>query len=173
MHRYHWLETLHATHYATLLRLAQNRLRSLTGSTSEAEDVVQDVFLLAAEKDISKLENPLRWLIKATINMCLKRMDRVIREAEKEQRVTQIKTDGNTESSVPIATFKDDDTQALEILLALEQTLSKDDWKLLQMYCLQSIPVEEISQQLGLSVNVLRVRIFRIRKNLDKNFRNL
>ena len=49
MNRYHWLEELHSAHYATLLRLAQNRLRSLIGSTAEAEDVVQDVFLLAAE----------------------------------------------------------------------------------------------------------------------------
>lgn len=71
MDKYHWLEELHSAHYATLLRLAQNRLRSLIGSIAEAEDVVQDVFLLAAEKDIRELDKPLAWLMKATSNLCM------------------------------------------------------------------------------------------------------
>ena len=69
MHRYDWLEDLHAAHYATLLRLAQNRLRHLTGNIDDAEDVVQDAFLLAAEKDIRRLDNPLAWLMKTTSNL--------------------------------------------------------------------------------------------------------
>ena len=83
MYTYQWLEELHSAHYATLLRLARNRLYSATGSTSEAEDVVQDVFLLAAEKDIRDVPNPLGWLMKTTAILC---KNELIESSEKVKR---------------------------------------------------------------------------------------
>lgn len=168
MRRYHWLEELHNAHYGTLLRLAQNRLRAGVGSTSEAEDVVQDVFLLAAEKDIRDLNNPLPWLMKATVNMCLKRYQRKKQNAEKEQRFIRRKLENSIDRSVYAVEREDSKAASVELLMTIEQLLSPEEWDILRQYCLQGIPIEEISAQRGIPSNTLRVRICRIRKKLAK-----
>lgn len=171
--RYPWLEKLHAAHYVTLLRLAQNRLFAMTGSSSEAEDVVQDVFVLAAEKDIQHLENPLRWLMKATVNLCHERTRRAYHETEKGQRLVRAKLDHSADRSVLSFERQESETEALELLLALEQTLSPEDWNILRLYCLEKVPIDELSAKLNLPINTLRVRICRIRKKYQKIFPDL
>lgn len=168
MNKYYLLEELHAAHYPTLLRLAQNRLRSLTGSIAEAEDVVQDVFLLAAEKDIQHLKNPLAWLMKATSNLCKQRMDRVRREAGKEQRFIQQKMDNSADRSVYAVEREESETDALLWLLLLEQSLSPEEWEIMRKYCLEGIPLDNLAAELGVPPNRLKVRIHRIRKKLEK-----
>ena len=165
---YQWLEELHRAHYATLLRLARNRLRTMTGSISEAEDVVQDVFLLAAEKNIQQLDNPLGWLIKATNNMCMKRMDRHKRERGKEQRFIQSKMDSHAERSVYAVEREESETDALLWLLFLQQTLSEDEWLMMRKYCLEGIPLADLAAEMDIPITRLKVRICRIRKKLDK-----
>ena len=168
MHRYHWLEELHAAHYATLLQLAQNRLRRLTGNIDEAEDVVQDAFLLAAEKDIRHLENPLAWLMKATSNLCMQRMDRAKRDTGKEQRFIQNKLDNSADRSVYAVERQESETDILLWLLLLEQSLSPDEWELMRKYCLEGIPLNKLAAELGVPSNRLKVKIHRIRKKLEK-----
>lgn len=168
MHGHHWLEKLHTAHHGTLLRLAQNRLRAMTGSTSEAEDVVQDVFLLAAEKDIRGLENPLPWMMKATVLMCKKRLDRNKRDVEKEKRVIKRTLDFSADRSVYAVEREESQAATVELMLTIEQILSPEEWAILREYCLIGIPIEEISARRGIPVNTLRVRICRIRKKLAK-----
>lgn len=173
MRRYPWLETLHAAHYVTLLRLAQNRLYAMTGSSSEAEDVVQDVFVLAAEKNIQRLENPLRWLMKATVNLCYERTRRTLRETEKGQRIVRAKLDNSVDRSVSAFERQESETAALELLITLEQTLSAEDWELLRLYCLEKVPIEELSANLKIPISTLRVRICRIRQKYGKIYPNM
>ena len=168
MHRYHWLEELHAAHYATLLRLAQNQLRRLTGNIDEAEDVVQDVFMLAAKQDIRQLENPLSWLMKTTSNICMQRLDRVKRDATLEQRFIQNKLDNSAERSVYAVERAESETDALLWLLLLEQTLSPDEWELLRKYSLEGVPIEELATEMNVSVDRLYVRIHRTRTKIKK-----
>lgn len=168
MHQYHWLEELHAAHYATLLRLAQNRLRRLTGNIDEAEDVAQEAFLLAAEKDIRYLENPLAWLMKTTSNLCMQRMDRVKRDAEKAQRFIQHKLDNSADRSVYAVERQESETDILLWMLMLEQSLSPIEWELLRKYCLEGTPIESLAAELGVHANCLKVKIHRIRKKLEK-----
>ncbi len=168
MHSYQWLEELHAAHYATLLRLAQNRLRRLTGNIDEAEDVVQDAFLLAAEKDIRHLENPLAWLMKTTSNLCLQRMDRAKRDTGKAQRFIQQKLDNSADRSVYAVERQESETDILLWLLLLEQSLSPDEWELMRKYCLEGIPLDKLATELGVPANRLKVKIHRIRKKLEK-----
>lgn len=168
MDKYHWLEELHSAHYATLLRLAQNRLRRLTGSISEAEDVVQDAFLLAAEKDIQHLEKPLAWLVKATSNLCMQRMDRVKRDAGKAQRFIQQKMDNSADRSVYAVEREESETDALLWLLLLEQSLSQEDWQIMRKYCIEGVPLDEIAAEMGVPPGRLKVKIHRIRKKLEK-----
>lgn len=164
MHGYYWLEELHRAHYAMLLRLARNRLRATTGSDSEAEDVVQDVFLLAAEKDIHNVPNPKGWLIKTTCNLCMKRVDRVVRESGKEQRLIQQKMDQSADRSVYAVERQESETDALLWMVLLEQTLSKDDWEIMRKYCLEGVPINEIAAEMNVPVNRLKVKIHRLRK---------
>ena len=164
MDRYQWLEDLHVAHYAVLLRLAQNRLRSLTGSIDEADDVVQDVFLLAAEKDIQHLEKPLAWLMKATTNLCRQRLDRIKREAGKEQRLIQQKLDNSADRSVYAVERQESETEALLWLLLLEQSLTPEEWEIMRRYCLEGVPLEILAAEIGVPPNRLKVRIHRIRK---------
>jgi len=173
VNRYHWLEELHSAHYATLLRLAQNRLRSLIGSTAEAEDVVQDVFLLAAEKDIRQLENPLAWLMKTTSNLCLQRMDRTKRESGKENRLIQQKMAGCGERTVYAVEREDSETDVLLWLLLLEQSLSPEDWEIMKKYCLKGVPLDDLAAEMGVPPNRLKVKIHRIRKKLEKISENV
>lgn len=168
MDKYHWLEELHAVHYATLLRLAQNRLWRLTGSIAEAEDVVQDVFLLAAEKDIQHLEKPLAWLMKATSNLCKQRLDRVRRDAGKEQRFIRHKMDSSADRSVYALEREESETDVLLWLLLLEQSLSPEEWEIMRRYCLEGVPLDTLAAELAVPPNRLKVRIHRIRKKLEK-----
>lgn len=167
MHQYHWLADLHTAHYATLLRLAQNRLRHLTGNMDEAEDVVQDAFLLAAEKDIRHLENPLAWLMKTTSNLCMQRMDRARRDAKKEQRFIQRKLDNSADRSAYAVERQESETDVLLWLLVLEQNLLSDEWELMRKYCLEGVPIDSLAAESGMSANRLKVRIHRIRKKLE------
>lgn len=169
MDQYRWLEELHIKHYTTLLRLAQNKLRRLTGSTAEAEDVVQDVFLLAAEKDISDVDNPLAWLIKATSNLCLQRMDRAKRDAGKEQRIIQQKMTNSIDRSIYAVERTDSETDMLLTLLMLEQSLSPDEWEIMRKHCLEGVPLKELAAELDVPITRLKVKIHRIRKKLEKN----
>ncbi len=168
VHRFHWLEELHTVHYATLLKLAQNRLRHLTGNIDEAEDVVQDAFLLAAEKDIRHLENPLAWLMKAISNLCMQRMSRIKRDKEKEKRFIQDKMDKNTDRSVYAVERQESETGALLWLMLLEQSLSPEEWELLRKHALEGIPIESLAREMNVSTNRLYVRIHRARKKLEQ-----
>ena len=173
MNSYRWLEELHAAHYPTLLRLAQNRLRRLTGSVAEAEDVVQDAFLLAAEKDIRQMEHPLKWLMKTISNLCLQRMDRAKRDAEKEQRFIQNKLDNSADRSVYAVEREESETDALLWLLMLEQSLSPDEWELLRKYSIEGIPPNELAAAYHMPPNRLKVKIHRIRKKIAKMSRDM
>lgn len=168
MHRNQWLEDLHSAHYATLLRLAQNRLRRLTGNIDEAEDVVQDAFLLAAEKDIRHLENPLAWLMKTTSNLCLQRMNRAKRDTGKEQCFIKHKLDNSADRSVYAVERQESETDTLLWLVLLEQTLSPDEWELMRKYCLEGISLDKLAAEIGVPANRLKVKIHRIRKKLEK-----
>ena len=168
MHRYHWLEDLHAAHYPTLLRLAQNRLRRLTGNIDDAEDVVQDAFLLAAEKDIRRLDNPLAWLMKTTSNLCLQRMDRAKRDTGKEQRFIQQKLDNSADRSVYAVERQESEADVLLWLLMLEQILLPEEWEIMRRYCIEDIPLDTIAAELEIPPNRLKVRIHRIRQKIKK-----
>jgi len=168
VNKYYWLEELHAAHYPTLLRLAQNRLRNMTGSTDEAEDVVQDVFLLAAEKDIRNHEKPLPWLMKTTANLCMQRLDRVKRDAGKAERVIRRKMDSSADRSVYAVERAESESDTVIWLVMLEQSLSTEEWEIMKKYCLEDIPLEKLAAELGVPPNRLKVRIHRIRKKIEK-----
>lgn len=163
-----WLEQLHVAHYPTLLRLAKNRLYHALGNTAEAEDVVQEAFMLALKKDISQHDAPLGWLLKAVENLCKRRVERTAVRQQKQQILQQEVSVRERQATSPEADFS-----AEETLAHIADAIAPEDWQLLMDYCVTKRPPEEIARELNTSVSALRVRIHRLRTQVKKNSRNM
>lgn len=173
MSDYRWLEQLHREHHAKLLRLARNQLYRSCGCANDAEDIVQEAFLLAAKKDIRHHEAPLKWLIKTTSNLCKRQRDSAHREQKKQQRIIQVKTDHSDDRSVYALERQESKIDMQETLITLEQTLTDDDWELFKDIYLQGQSYEEAAASIGISVNALRVRLHRIRVKTKEIFNGM
>ncbi len=170
MSNYRWLVQLHQEHHATLLRLAQNQLRYRVGSADDAEDIVQQVFLIAITKDISGHEEPLGWLMKTTYNLCRRRGEKANREVQKQQRVIQEKLDQSAQRSIYAVEWQESDVKVQELLMTVEQTLNCDDWRLFRDLCVKGYSREDVARERGITLNALRVRIHRMMCKLRKVF---
>lgn len=167
--REHWLERLYEENYTRVYRLAVYRLRMGSGRIEEAEDVVQEVFCRAFKSEIWKHENPSGWLVVTTNNVCyemnreakrnLKRQEK-LEEKVKAAKPSEVRT--LYDSAIP------SETEVSDIMMTLEKSLSQEDSALLKDYCIDEIPIEEISRRTGISANHIRVKIHRIRKLLLK-----
>lgn len=173
MYRYQWLEELHCKHYDTLLRLARARLRQSAASAHDAEDIVQQAFLLAAQKDIHDHEAPVRWLMKTVSNLCMSRATSAFRTKQKQQRVLRHRLDNSPVSSVYAVEMTGNEADMQELRMLIEQTLTAEEAELLQQYCLGELSIDEIAARKGVKPVALRVKICRIRKKLKKEYYGL
>lgn len=162
-----WLAQLHRENYESLLRLARHRLRQSLRDDSEADDVVQEAFTLAAAKDIRSHANPRAWLFKTVDHLCRRCVTRSIRTAQKHQRAAQRQAEATS------LTPETDRLLGLELLARMRQELTEEDWTLLRRCCLEGQSPQEVAAQMGLTVNNLRVRLHRIRKKLKKSMYDL
>lgn len=71
------LETF-TTHRKTLFGIAYRML----GSVSEAEDMVQEVWLRWQRQDLAKIETPRAWLVSTTIRLCIDQLRAARRKRE-------------------------------------------------------------------------------------------
>lgn len=167
------LESLYTQHYPLMYKLACNRLYAFTGSATDAEDVVQTVFLLAARK-WSTLENHPRqaaWLAKATTLVCRNHARSHHRHAQKARRSMQELLGHQPAAYGKLYTgAAADGIPVQDDLISLEQRLAPDEFALLKAYCLEQRPIEELMAANGLSETALRVRICRIRKKVLEIF---
>lgn len=170
MYRYQWLEELHRKHYDTLLRLARNRLRQSAASVQDAEDVVQQAFLLAAEKDISAHEAPVKWLMKTISNLCMNRSTSATRTKQKQQRLIQKTLDNSPVRSVYAVETAVSETDKQEVLMLIQQVLTQEDAELLQQYCMEDVSINELAARKGMKPVALRVYVHRLRSKLKKAY---
>lgn len=173
MYRYQWLEELNRLHYDTLMRLARARLRQSAASVHEAEDVVQQAFLLAAEKDIRDHEAPVKWLMKTVCNLCMSRAASAMQTKRKQQRLIRQRMDNRPARSVYAVEATASGMDEQEVRMLIEQTLTSDEVDLLQQYCMGELSADELAAQKGVKPVALRVQIHRIRKKLKKEYYGL
>ena len=173
MYRYQWLEDLHRMHYDTLIRLARARLRQSAASVHDAEDVVQQAFLLAAEKGIRDHEAPVKWLMKTVSNLCMNRATSALRTKQKQQRVIRQRLDNSPVRSVYAVEMTTGEMDEREMLMLIEQTLTPEEAELLMQYCTGDLSIDDLAAQKGVKPVALRVQIHRIRKKLKKEFYGL
>lgn len=161
-----WLDALYRDNFALIYRVAAAQLRWRTGSGADAEDVVQDVFLLAHRK--LRLDHPatVGWLLKATEFVCSryatvseKNSRRVRRQME---RILLESPDWLFDSAAP------EETAGADWRLTLESSLSESDLKLFQAFYLYGYTLQEISRASGRSVGSLRVQLYRLRKRIRR-----
>lgn len=155
-----WLKDLYDANYSMLYRVASNRLRLYSGNTSDVQDILQEVFLLAVKKDISTHPNPEGWLIKATVNVCKE----YVRASKRHERRANKRMQQNiTHTPPPTSNLSED---IVDVRMLIECTFSKSDQELIEQYCFLELSVEQIAQQLKISENAVRIRIHRIRNKL-------
>lgn len=158
-----WFKQLYDENAPSVYRLAARRLRDHHIYTVDADDVLQEVFLLALKQDISAHPCPAGWLIRATDLICqnLARRNRCRQKlqlaASRQSETSSI----DTPESISISVL---DSKAA--LGALETQLTPNDWTLLKTYASQEITAAALAKQQGISVNTLRVRIHRLRSKL-------
>ena len=173
MNRYQWLEKLHWMHYDTLIRLARARLRQSAASVHDAEDVVQQAFLLAAEKDIRDHEAPVKWLMKTVSNLCMNRSASEKRSVQKRQRLIQQRMDNSPVRSVYAVEMLSGATDEREMLMLIEQTLTTEEWELMRQYCLEEITIDDLAVKKGMTPVALRVKMHRLRCKLKSEYYGL
>lgn len=163
-----WLKALYDAHYPMLYRLAARQLRMGLGSAEEAADVLQEVFLLAYEKNIRNHPNPAGWLVKTTDNLCKNFIRSQYRSDEKQRQFAQEKLNASAQRSLFFVHSAMDETALSDLVMTLEQSLPPEDWRLLRVYCLEQRPVEELAAAYDMTPNALRVRIFRVKKKVEE-----
>lgn len=161
-----WLKQLYDANYDMLYRLASNRLTAGMGHSADVQDVLQEVFLLAFTKEIDRHSNPEGWLVVTTVNICKNYIRSNARQARKISKCKQELLDRNHQS--------DNDTmKSTDMHLSLEQVLDQEEYDLFIKYCESGRTLDALAKETNLSSNALRVRIFRIRKKLQKIFANM
>lgn len=165
-----WLKEMYDANYAALYRLAAYRLRVHGGNESDAPEVVQDVFLLAAKKKIINHPNPKGWLNTVTENICKNYARKDRRNTAKQRRCAEETLNKNVHSTLLFVEPSGRPMDESDARMTMEQALPPEDWKLLQDYCLEGKPIEVLAAQMHVSENALRVRIHRLRKKIEKYF---
>lgn len=160
-----WLKKLYDANYDMLYRLASNRLAAGMGHTADVQDVLQEVFLLAFMKGIDRHPNPEGWLVITTVNICRNYIQADGRRRSKTAKCAVTMLDSKI--------GPDDKMKAADVRVSIEQALTKEEYALLISYCEDGRTLDSLSKDMHLSVNALRVRIFRIRRKLQKIFDNM
>lgn len=136
------------THSDMLLRIAVNRVRSMT----EAEDIVQSVFLrlMTNRPYLKSPEHERAWLIRTAINLCLDYHKSAVRR-----------------TSVPL---RDDivasqSEEAGEVLEAVWKLPERDRY-IVYLYYFEELSVKEIAIVLNEQTGTITSRLSRARKKL-------
>lgn len=141
-----WIDENYETLYKKLSLIAFH----LTGDMALAEDMVQDVFVLALLHPEKLLDHPNRegWLVVALHNM--------IKNEERRMRQKEISLEENMEPYV------ENEFHGLNEILPKD--LSEQDKKILAWYYEEELEYKVIASLLGISEGACRLRVFRAKE---------
>lgn len=152
-----FLAALCDRHYEGMFKYAC----SLT-SPGEAEDIVQELFLLAARKVDVLMAHPCPdgWLAKSLVFL-------VKNHAEREG-VRQKHSAGSLDTDTPISV--PDKTGDVDTELSLQEVLTPQDYMLYRMIYYEGCTVKEAAALMGLSPAAIWKRMERLRKKIREEF---
>jgi len=143
--------------FTLALRMVKNR--------EEAEEVSQDTFLKVF-KSLNKFKGDSKfstWIYRVGYNTCLDR----IKKNKRAQRTVTI--DEFTEHQIKTLDNALDNMEMEERKLAIQnclQLLPSEDGYLITLYYFEELSLEEISKIIDITVNNVKVKLFRSRKKL-------
>lgn len=154
-----YLKQLFECEYTGLLSYA----RCVTQEDINAEDLVQDVFLIALLKieDVRKSYSPKYWLYRTMKNLInnkrrdLQRMKNAMQKMEAE--TSNLNSPSNSEFDSEILLF-----------MSCQANIKATDWKLFCDYCLNGYSYRELAARNGISESACKMRILRVKRLLAK-----
>ena len=150
------LEQIYKENYRTYLSYAKKKLMTYTGSVDGAEDLVHQAFLKAVEKDNQIIQDHLNgWIMVTLKNIIMNHLSKYNTRTKKVGEIQPIESE---------PTFADE----IDDLVALKQELKENDYEILYLFAVKKKTVEEISEKTGLTPGNIYVRLYRIRKNVEK-----
>lgn len=146
-----FLRELYMEMYPKLYQYAWLKL----GDKQLAQEVAQDVFVLALEKtdSLRQSPNPKGWLIKAAGYAVL--------HAQRARSLAQTRLRPLEEDLA--APDRGEEEQ-----YGLRELMSREDWRLLSSVYLEGRSIKETAERFGLSLEACRKRLFRIKRRLRK-----
>ncbi|MBR4538482.1 MAG: sigma-70 family RNA polymerase sigma factor [Clostridia bacterium] len=153
------LEEVYRTYYPQYIRYAEHMLYTRTGSKDQAEDFVHQAFLRAVEKEEKSKLHPEQWIM-VTLRFCLLNHFKKYSTRLPILKKLHDKQDTSEPSFAPSS----------DTLIALQQELPYEDYKLIYDYTVRGKTVQELSAETGIDPSYIYVRIHRIRKIAEKIF---
>ena len=136
----------------------------LLGSTQEAEDVVQEVMLKVWDKrsELPSYQNVEAWCMKITKNLSLDKL----KSKHRKMQFTAVEVDIPTGEGNPQKTAEINDTmQQLKKIMA---QLPSQQQMVMQLRDVEGYSYKEISSMLDLSMDQVKVNLFRARDKVRK-----
>jgi RNA polymerase sigma factor (sigma-70 family) len=125
-----------------------------------AEDAVQEALEKAWSKRemLQKLDNPTGWLVRVLKNQSLQKIREhkrwtVLREGEELSEVEELPAEA--------------DSPALQLVFRFLKELPEKQQEIFQLREVEGLTYEEISEYLGISMEQVKVNLFRARKSLQ------
>ncbi len=152
------LAALVETHSAVLFRVAHSVLRSRT----DAEDVVQDVFVRVLEHraNLPAVREMRVWLVRIAWNLALDRRRRVRPEQMDEEFAGEL-----VARDVPADEAMADVRRMTAVLRQIER-LPRDERQVLLLSTTEELETAEVARVMGKSESAVRALLFRARKRL-------
>jgi len=140
----------------------------IVGNGAEAEDVVQEVFikLWSKNQDLDQLNNVEAWCMKMTKNLSIDKL------RSKHQRVGAFQEGFDIKDGVanPYQITAQNDT--IEQVRQLMQSLPEKQRMTMQLRDIEGMTYEEITVALDISLNQVKVNLFRARQQIRKALLN-
>lgn len=165
------LAAAYASHHAQLLRYVTAR----TGDRSEAEDVLQELWLRLADSKSGPVANPLSYLYRMASNLVVDRVRERQRRHRRERDWTDTlvdMTNGEAVDETPSAPQLIEDRERLYQLAAAINALPAGARRVLQRLKLDGLSHAEVAKELGVSKSAVEKHIAVAMKHLIKSMGN-
>ncbi len=154
-------EQLVTEHHARIARLVQR----LLGWSSDADDVVQEVFLAALDAwpKFRGASQASTWLVQIALNKCRTHRRR---SGVLHRMIEHLRERARARHTLPASAATIDQERNEQVRRAL-QSLPPRDREVLVLHYLEELPVAEIATLLDLNRGAVEVRLSRARKRLE------
>jgi len=161
----------HPSSFSILLDRYQGRFlkkaKSIVGSHEDAEDAVQDTFVKVyknAEKFLANTDRQMfrAWAYKILLNTCFTKYQKLKKKEDVlPHEILDLTTDANSEHTEDRIGFKD---YVGGVLDRMPDKLSR----VLRLHFLEGLPHRDIAEKEGVTVNTIKLRVHRAKKEFKK-----